>query len=200
MVHPVKIIVHRVIHAVRPGERQAAPWGPQKIQKHGVVRAAANARIGQLRVPAAACWQIQLAFPRNSTRRKEFFRKERAASGSLPPASARANPPASPSKFLSGWHVRPRSDKPQPSASIRPHIARPTPWNRSARIPRRPSCKSPACAWDEYLAQQLAQARVISSIALCRWKDPPRQKPTRRDDCPAPPTRPAIRCPGCALP
>ena len=48
MIHPVKIVVHRVIHAVRAVKLQRDHRAAEKIQEHGVIGAAADAGIYEI--------------------------------------------------------------------------------------------------------------------------------------------------------
>src|ERR1700683_3191724 len=50
MVHPVEIVVQRVIDAVRAGKSKSDCGNPEKIQEYSMVRAASNASIRQLKI------------------------------------------------------------------------------------------------------------------------------------------------------
>ena len=78
--------------------------------------------------------------------------------------------------------------------------ARPIPWNRSVLLLRHPNCRRRSCASASILTSAVRPCRgPLPASRRCRCWDRPRRRPRHRDDCPPPPTRPAIRC-RCTFP
>ena len=90
MIHPEKIIVHRVIHAVRANECEAHRGNPEVIQEYGMVRAASDSRVGELGIRNGVRF-VKFELSRGFRRRRATCQTEQAASGSLRRAAVRAN-------------------------------------------------------------------------------------------------------------